>query len=423
MTRWFHPFLVLFMACVLTTSALAQGWKSLDSTFPKTLSLVFTSNDTGYAAWENILKTTDGGHHFTALSLPSGISLPSLRSMSWPTANVGYAGGELQNATTGDYHGLLLKTTDAGATWKRLAIDSNYVIWQIDFPSPSFGYALESTVTSTGNRVIKTDDGGATWTVAIPDSPNSIPALRFRTETEGFVARTVAKEPIEIEVDYTNDGLATMTNRVKGMNPPAPSSVYAFEPSDDGAWLASADGYLYRTTDLGMQWKKIPIANEPFLQAIALKRNIGFEFSSASSPIMNMTTDYGQTWDYTILPDSGGVVKAVSIPSTRNAYAIVRILSPGTGYQLIKWSSPQAVRSEAPLSSLRVTYSNDAVVIELSPAHLPQSLEIYDLLGRTEATIEISAEAPSVTIQRNRIRAGFYIARIGSRSVKFVVTR
>ena len=115
-------------------------------------SVSFTDANTGAAvgAGGTILRTTDGGAHWT--SQTSGI-LNTLYGVSFKDANTGIA--------VGDY-GTIFRTTNGGASWMYL-----------DGPTYTFNYSLKGvslTNSNTGTAVgspgiiIRTTDGGATWT-------------------------------------------------------------------------------------------------------------------------------------------------------------------------------------------------------------------------------------------------------------------
>jgi photosystem II stability/assembly factor-like uncharacterized protein len=309
---------------------------------------------------------------------------------------------------------------DAGVTWKRLPIDTAYINYKIQFPTPLVGYILQGSGGGNGYRIVKTIDGGETWKVVVPLT-QSIPTINFRNEREGFFA--VGRPSAGMDIKYTDDGLATTSYRDSGLYPDVLTTVYNIEPVDDGAWLISAEGSLYRTTDLGLNWNMIKIPNEQYLQSMKMKHNIGFEYSLLSTPIMNMTTDYGLTWNYTILPDSGGYIKALSIPSTKNAYAIVKTMAPGTEYQLIKYSSPLAVRLNEAERSLSVSYNNDVISFGYPLSETRSSLDVFDLLGRRQMSLSISTNSRSTDVIHTTLPQGAYIARMGTSAVKFVVMR
>ncbi|MDQ3112097.1 MAG: YCF48-related protein [Bacteroidota bacterium] len=129
----------------------------------------FVNATTGVAVGDNrILRTTDGGVTWTAQTTSW-----FLRSIHFPTPTVGYASGS---------NGVMLKSTDAGATWNLLPV-SNLVTGlfnEVWFTAQDTGYAV------AGNLIFKTVDGGQIWTYTAFPFGTTFRSIHFLNPGNGF---------------------------------------------------------------------------------------------------------------------------------------------------------------------------------------------------------------------------------------------
>jgi hypothetical protein len=93
-----------------------------------------------------MLKSLDGGHTFTPITLPSGMTVNSLYFV---TGSNGFIAGN---------NGLICHTTDQGATWQQLNTGTSATLNSIHFSGPMTGMAV-----GNGGTAIITTDGGQTW--------------------------------------------------------------------------------------------------------------------------------------------------------------------------------------------------------------------------------------------------------------------
>ena len=152
-------FLVVLVVGVISSAA-ADGWRTgLSATYPGV-----SFNDVHYVnattAWAVgskgvVLKTTDGGATWVS---SANDTLGNLASVYFRTATEGYIGSSSRK---------LYKTTDGGTTWSRLVLnatlpDTGAVLRARNFSDASKGWVLR-TISSTNGRILRTTDGGATW--------------------------------------------------------------------------------------------------------------------------------------------------------------------------------------------------------------------------------------------------------------------
>jgi photosystem II stability/assembly factor-like uncharacterized protein len=182
------------MESILKTSDGGITWTAL--TTPKTTmlkSVYFTSASTGYAVGDSglIIKTTDGGTTWDTLSSKTK---QFLMSVFFTDANNGFISG---------YAGVLLKTTDAGASWSYINTYTYMDIDAIYFPTATTGYAIG---TEFG---FKTTDGGNTWSWA-GDSLSFVTynSVFFTSANVGYVVGQVGV------ADKTTDGAVRVVNSI-----------------------------------------------------------------------------------------------------------------------------------------------------------------------------------------------------------------
>ncbi len=177
------------------------------------------------------------------------ISVPvqsKLHSISFGSANVGFIGGA---------DSVLLKTTDGGKTWSRLAINVNanvgiHDITALQFLDENTGYMLNS------NHLFKTTDGGSTWLSEQPNQTNMCfkNGIYFHDANNGFVGGSMCFQG------------ATIGNKVNGNwdtilvvgGWDASESIQAIDFRNQQIGLAvGPKNIIYRTTNGGQTWDSV----------------------------------------------------------------------------------------------------------------------------------------------------------------------
>ena len=119
---------------------------------------------TGTASTQNglILFTTNGGATWQQATIPAAGALPTQVPLGTIFTNVFFLRDNLNGWATGQ-NGVILHSIDGGQTWLRQATPVSTTIQSVYFSNPLTGWAVGSL--SAGNGVILvTPDGGATWT-------------------------------------------------------------------------------------------------------------------------------------------------------------------------------------------------------------------------------------------------------------------
>lgn len=226
----------------------------------------FISRSNGWVAIDDalgraLLRTTDGGEHWERLALARG----STYQLKFIDADRGWLVGSIDDPSgcVGTTCSLaVLRTTDGGRTWEKTfasgefgglaAVDAQHA-WVVQ-PAPACRASFDDCAT----RVLGTSDG-TTWTqLAVVDG--SMTSFEFVDANTGWMAlRTSA----EASVLVTHDGGRTWTRQFHASGSP-PLLQITFVNTRDG-WALGSDisycamggcgGYtLYSTTDGGETW-------------------------------------------------------------------------------------------------------------------------------------------------------------------------
>ena len=143
-----------------------------------------------------LIATTDGGVTWATQTVPSGIQ--NLRDVGFVDPQQGWAVGELPAALGQNSAGIVLHTTDGGATWTQEATTSGD-LWSLAVIDGHTLYA------GGAHGLFTTHDGGTTWT----GQPFALPALdsiSFTDADHGWVTHSMFST-----VCRTDDGGRTWT--------------------------------------------------------------------------------------------------------------------------------------------------------------------------------------------------------------------
>jgi photosystem II stability/assembly factor-like uncharacterized protein len=220
-----------------------------------------------------------------------------------------------KEAWVAGYPGLILHTTDGGATWNRQCGVTGQALFAVDFADPQHGW-----IVGRAGIALSTADGGKTWRQSTPVCPEELLAVDFVNAERGWavgykgrVARTVdggqtwqastleamasaglnglhffdaergfvvGEYPSwEAEIDpkgtagklsnmfMTKDGGATWSLVKTGSTFTLHDVLFA---DDKRGWACGARGTLLATDDGGATWRTIPTGQKAHLLRMAL---------------------------------------------------------------------------------------------------------------------------------------------------------
>ena len=130
-------------------------------------------------------RTSDGGAQWD--SLPDLLSLEAQWSdVTFSAPGTGYAAGTVWGPQTCGHPGcpeaVIVKTSDHGATWKRLTVAVKAGLSGIHFPDPNSGWAVGDSGT-----LLHTANAGASWTEEDRPTLERLTAVHFPDPRTGYV--------------------------------------------------------------------------------------------------------------------------------------------------------------------------------------------------------------------------------------------
>lgn len=147
------------------------------------------------------IKTNDAGASWTSMNLDSLAA--GLIDVRFFDPDTGYAVG-LTNDAHEESSGVILSTTDGGATWSHRFTTrrTGEWFWKISFPSRNVGYVSLQRNTRSPIYFARTGDGGLTWEEKIfSEEYYFVQGIGFLTEDVGWVGGNSSRPTFE-----TRDG-------------------------------------------------------------------------------------------------------------------------------------------------------------------------------------------------------------------------
>ena len=255
-----------------------------------------------------VFRSKDGGRHWTTVmqSPPETLISTEVRTSTSLVASTGSP--------------IVYSSHDAGVTWKPRMIffrDGSFAeaYLGVHFSSPDSGIFLNQ---DGFWAAFQTTDGGQTWdslklTPGSAQAASHMEALSFSGPHVGYISGRTS-------VSRTKDGGHTWTWQPIADTMPGPYSgskptqfaALPINAADDsaaflGQHLIDNQGHtwsvLFRTTDQGSVWSKLPnLPMTPVIQGISFRnRNLGLLFCDSST--LYKTTNGGASWDKFVMPE------------------------------------------------------------------------------------------------------------------------
>jgi photosystem II stability/assembly factor-like uncharacterized protein len=346
---------------LLKTTDGGKNWSKICGLPTNTLTTVCLVNQLrAYVAGEEglLLKTTDGGETWNAMQAPAHVRWQQLR---FDTPDEGF----LVGITPVIWH-----TTNGGTTWDPYDSGTNSALNAIGF-SGTTGYACGS-----GGLVLKTTDGGISWSrIMVPELLEAnLNKLDCVSDEVCYITgnQTIGGETIMFFA-ATRDGGEIWQVKTFAFYP---SKVFtALDFLDDQTGYAGGDGFIWKTTDGGMQWTD----QTPFA-GMAGPNDLCF---------INSQKGFAVSWfGQSLSTDNGGGTAVYELPDSEN-------------HDLL------AVRPNPCIGLTRIAYH------VTTPGRV--RLIISDIFGRAIATLADGYHEPGwyeTVVESNRWRSGFYFCRM-----------
>jgi photosystem II stability/assembly factor-like uncharacterized protein len=190
-----------------------------------------------------IQRTGDGGVSWTQVHAGT----PALNSIDAADAKTLYAVG---NGLT------VLKSEDAGATWKRKEVKGTP---SGDLGKVRCGSLSTCLIVTRGSALLRTADGGESFASVVPSTDQTL-AVEFASASRALAAGMLGS------AEVSNDGGATWV-AVGSRIPGAFRVLHAASPSV--AYAGGLDGVLARTVDGGQRWRNVSPPTSSVVAGIA----------------------------------------------------------------------------------------------------------------------------------------------------------
>lgn len=266
---------------IITTTDNGETWSTQSGNFALNYyTAQFINDSTGYIAGEEGLsyKTTDRGESWKPVGT-RGFAFNNV-GISFPDEQNGF----LLNDT-------LYKTTNGGATWKKLKKPwegSGYQPY-MQFLTPATGFLADA------NAVYKTVDSGSSWKKVATVRPTSFfvrTGVTFH-KNKGYV---VGYDGMVIRSSDFGTSWATVSLNTNQFL----TSVYFY--NDSLGFIGSNDSLIFRTVDGGANWKalKTGIAGLQFTFFKFVSDSTGYMVGNNNGGLSNfyVTKDRGNSWQF-----------------------------------------------------------------------------------------------------------------------------
>lgn len=211
-----------------------------------------------------LARSTDRGRTWTQITLNA---VSAFNRAVFRTADTVFVVGDVDQTgvATGKMGRNMWRSTDAGATFSRISVDSFFVVvpttavprnlQDISFvPGTQVAYAsLSHRTNNNENVIIKTTNGGNTWfTTQVPPVSSRIASALIALSVDTII--TGFNGAYSGEVWWTTDGGNTWSRRFQeGAN----TGKRQFYQDGQTLYLVGASGIL-RSTNRGQNWTKLP---------------------------------------------------------------------------------------------------------------------------------------------------------------------
>jgi photosystem II stability/assembly factor-like uncharacterized protein len=199
--------------------------------------------------------------------------------------------------------GLVLVTTDEGATWSNRRIGQVGGLRAIAFIDAGHGLTV-----GDGGQIFATDDAGRTWQ-ARPVSGVKANLMDIQMNgSEGWIAGYGGL------VLHTSDGGKTWSKQETGTTL---SLEALFFLDNQNGWAVGWSGTVLRTTDGGKSWKAVKNTGATWSLSAVYFRDAKLGFLSGFAGQLFRTKDGGATWEARKVPVSGWLTSMASDAANR----------------------------------------------------------------------------------------------------------
>jgi photosystem II stability/assembly factor-like uncharacterized protein len=320
------------------------------------------------------------------ITLPYAVEILPPPSITTQPSNTSYwlRSTHVLNDQTGwaaGHGGIILKTTDGGATWKIQNSGTLNTLYSTYFADEHTGWAVGQYGT-----ILKTMNGGIEWHNQESGTSNNLQSVYFVNEQTGW---TVGRMGTIIK---TEDSGLTWETQPTGIN----SWLYSvcFTDSNTG-WVAGANGTILSTKDGGQTWESQNSSTSSYLSSIYFyDSNTGWAVGSNGTILKtinggdNWTEQNGETTEWLrsvhfndlqmgwsvgtngllIMTDNGGTSWSSRKTWTKKILSSIKFTDDITGW---------VVGEAGTILSLKMNNLATAIENELESVTIPKSFQLF----------------------------------------------
>jgi photosystem II stability/assembly factor-like uncharacterized protein len=208
----------------------------------------------------------------------------NLRAIDFPVnEDTGYAVGS---------KGTIVKTTDAGSSWKKQKSHTREHLLDVDFVDNLVGFA-----TGINGTILKTTNGGTSWSQLNSDTTQHLYTVQF---------------PVNANIGYVGGSSGTLLKTTDGGQTWIPQlgvegtvKDIVFPQNATTGFVSTiwgTLGYIYKTIDGGLNWTRVLFLEDAFLESMSfpLDDQIGYVANNDTYYQHGVwkTTDGGANWNF-----------------------------------------------------------------------------------------------------------------------------
>ncbi|NOX62061.1 MAG: DNRLRE domain-containing protein [Chloroflexi bacterium] len=216
--------------------------------------------------------------------------------------------------------GVVLGSSDAGATWTRLAISVTANLNAVHFIDANTGW-----VAGDAGFIAQTTDGGVSWTPQTSGVTTNLNAIRFFAD--GLHGIAVGDDATLLT---TTDGGSTWTTR-SGVIAGAPD-MQDIHVEGDEAWFVGADGKIYYSPDKGASWSILASLGLPWNEIEFAPGQNQVGWVAGPDGRVARTPDGGKTWPVRSGASDGYDLTALAVADPTHAWAGGSVLADKLGW-------------------------------------------------------------------------------------------
>lgn len=224
--------------------------------------------------------------------------------------------------------GVILKTTDGGATWAEKTSGTTQILYSVDF------FGSNGLAVGAAGVVLISSDFGETWTSTTYGTTANFDVF-FINDTTAFMAASSATTGRLVKTTDAGATWINMNSAIPGLTSGTVRSIYF--PLSSIGYLSTSVGTIFKTTDGGNSWtQSYSIGSTTTIIYSVHFANELFGAASTTLGRIIVTTDGGANWTLSQTPVTKSLfsVSAYTSPK-RNAFLVGNILSGGDAGSII----------------------------------------------------------------------------------------